>query len=291
LKNLLLIVLLIITSAVLAQTPAKSKIPATPANNKKYNTGSVQSTPSYTAMHETCVNKNLSLVFYVVLDSNGTVGSATTQTITAMVNKLNEWFGKICVKFMNCSTVFIPNFTYNLWWNDSTEFLVTSHWYTEKTLNIYLVDSVKTSGIYEIGDTYYPITANLPPPANAIDRHRDFIVLEKDMLPQNNWAAPLHLFGHYFGLCHTSDEFVVNGMPTGPSLELADGSNCQTHGDRFCDTEADPGDQAITTDANGNFYIHPLDNMMSVYSTRCRFTIEQMNFMGNVIMTSRFYLH
>ncbi len=42
-----------------------------------------------------------------------------------------------------------------------------------------------------------------------------------------------HEFGHFFGLYHTFEEKF--------GRELPDGSNCETAGDRLCDTPADPG--------------------------------------------------
>jgi len=127
----------------------------------------------------------------------------------------------------------------------------------------------------------------------------------------------LHTVGHYFGLDHTyaelSNPVSAGTYNNGPSVELADGGNSQTNGDKLSDTNADPyptGYEASPPipppypqpcafhydhglkDAAGNYYDPPVDNIMSHYfKCRCRFTQEQYNRMAYFILTQRMYLH
>lgn len=312
-RNILLIVLVL--NGLLFHSQNKSVInKKTPLQNNsqsqnpktKYSSNAVQGFDG--TKRDTCLNKQFSIVFYIVLDSNGTVtppntpslgvGFTTPTIIDAFVDKLNEVFKPICVSFKSCSTVYIPNFEYGSPWKKGIhEPIVTGAWYTDQTINFYLVDTVafptgNPSAEYE-GDTYQPLPANLPPLALK----RDIIVLDKIKLLQQDQAPAMHLMGHFFGLKHTHDEIGTSppatpGPPSGvDSNEFADGTNCKTHGDGLCDTEADPGSDFITQDGKGHFYIHPKDNYMSYYSTRNRFTQEQYNKMVYTILTKRLYLH
>jgi phage-related protein len=103
--------------------------------------------------------------------------------------------------------------------------------------------------------------------------------------------------GHFFGLYHTFDQDF--------GVELVDGSNCETTGDLVCDTEADPTDEGdhlpypdcnytgpYMTDANGDYYVPPTNNIMSYYSFDCicRFTPQQYNRMLEQYQQFRSYL-
>jgi hypothetical protein len=77
----------------------------------------------------------------------------------------------------------------------------------------------------------------------------DWVVMRKDAM--NKWAFP-HELGHYFSLMHThlgwdSEPYnpAIHGIPApavspdGLPTEKVDRSNCETAGDRICDTPAD----------------------------------------------------
>src|SRR6202008_5067559 len=88
-------------------------------------------------------NKKLSIVFYVFLDSLGQPG-VTAGQYAACINILNKYFKPICLQFMNCSTVYIPEYEYNKWIqpNHENKIVGNYNWYTEKTINIYLVQQM-----------------------------------------------------------------------------------------------------------------------------------------------------
>jgi hypothetical protein len=232
-----------------------------------------------TLKHDTCLNKKFSIVFYIVADSLGTWGTLTQVDLDTCMNRLNRAFSRICVSFMNCSTVVIPNYKFDEWDKISTEPLVVSNWYTENTINVYLPASITGS---PVGYAYMPPSA------------KDVIVVEKSAVAS---LTPIHEMGHFFGLIHTHEEIgapVSPGPPSGVlTYEYFARTNCYTNGDGFCDTEADCYPQPSgTKDGNNEYYLRPIDNYMSYHgSTRCRFTQEQYNFMAGVILTSRLYLH
>lgn len=242
--------------------------------------------------HDTCLDKKFSIVFYVVLDSNYTVASATQATLNMVIDTLNSRFKHICVSFENCSTVFIPNHPFNKWKQDITETVVTNNWYTTKTINFYITDSIKDN--QELFGAY-----SYPPPLTPSSVTKDLIVVEQIHLatPFYFFQGIFHNLGHYFGLSHTYDELspVPNAspMPLGSttSQEFVDATNCAVHGDQICDTEADPGPSYEIRDGKGKRYVRPTDNFMSGYPNACRYTQQQYNKMARVIMTKRMYLH
>jgi hypothetical protein len=208
-----------------------------------------------------------------------------------VVDTLNARFKPICVSFEKCSTIYIPSYRYKGWYNAATEQMVTNAWYTPNTINIYVVDTVYLA---EGGYTYRPT------PANLAASNRDPMVISADSLVLYRCALPVHLMGHFFGLPHTSEEINPTTPTTPPvpggvtSMEFALGltPNCQIHGDGFCDTEADNYSSGVTQDGMGNYYVPPLDNIMSNYrSSRYRFTAMQYKAMVYNILTKRMYLH
>lgn len=273
------------------------------------NSASVQNMVS-TLKHDTCLNKKFSIVFYVVLDSNYNPGNATPANLTTFVNDLNNAFKKICVQFLNCSTVYIPHHPYNQWSKNIVDPIVTSNWYTDKTINVYLVTQINNGVQNETGGYAYP------PPATPTPTTKDVIVMEKGTLNSSNVVnyqnhPGIHQFGHFFGLVNTFDEIgspIVPGPPSSvTTYEFFNRTNCYAHGDGMCDTEADcwplngppspltspcgyyrfPGVQ----DGNLEYYVPPVDNIMSNWGCRCKFTQEQYNFMAYTILTKRLYLH
>ncbi len=89
-----------------------------------------------TLKHDLCVNKKFSIVFYVIADSIGTMGSITQAKLDTCVNILNRAFSRICVSFLACSTVVIPNHPFNRWSNDTIEPVVRKNWFTDQTTDV-----------------------------------------------------------------------------------------------------------------------------------------------------------
>lgn len=113
----------------------------------------------------------------------------------------------------------------------------------------------------------------------------------------------IHELAHYFSLWHTH---AFNGYSTNIyTLELVDGSNCDTEGDFVCDTPADPGLYGrispapscdyidnVSVDANGDLYQPLTDNYMCATNPNCitSFTPLQLNRMAYCLDHERAYL-
>ena len=302
-KKLLPLFLVLFSLLSLAQSGSTGKKQNSAPSNNSVNTSKKNISKNHTQNlvtgaleHDNCVKKEFSVVFYIVHDKDGSVGVATPAALNTMISNLNDKFKPICVSFKNCSTVIIPNYNYTRWKYTSTELAVTNQYYTEKTINIYVVDS-----IHELGNVHPEEFQGYTygPSATATANKKEIIVIEKWQVLAAGSRVGIHHMGHFFGLKNTHAE-INPGTPNTPppptgitTQELVNGFGCAIHGDGICDTEADPGSQYIISnvDGNGHQYIRPMDNYMSHYTSGCRFTQQQYNKMAEVILTSRFYLH
>src|SRR6218665_2331717 len=263
-----------------------------PANYASWRRGVLNNTQNMVATlaHDTCLNKKFSIAFHMVCDSTG-YGGVSPSSRAAIITGLNAAFKRICVSFASCHVDSIPNYSYNDWIKPSTDEVVSPNWDLDKTINIYMTDSIRG---FPLGYAYGPGS-------------KDVIVLEKGA----GVGTAIHEMGHFFGLPHTFDEISpvppAIPAPTNPSITSQEfvnriPSNCYTHGDGFWDREADCSAagynkqaqpchyQTGWTDATGVYYVPPVDNYMTYFDCGCRFTQEQYNFMARVILTQRLYL-
>lgn len=253
-------------------------------------------------------------MFYLIQDSSYSINATTlpniiSNTLTPLIDNLNTAFKKICVSFQNCSTVVIPNYPYNQWTRNIVDPVVTANWYTDKTINFYIPKNVFNLPANEQGGYTYP------PPATNTNTAKDVVVVESGELLTVNGAGvqshtPIHVMGHFFGLPNTFDEIGTPASPPPPPIAISNEyfnrTNCYTNGDGFCDTEADPYPLGFNNgvnpvpqcwyatgpaDGNSQYYVPPVDNFMSMYTCRCRFSQEQYNFMARLILKQRLYLH
>lgn len=285
-----------------------------------------------TLKHEICLDKKFSIVFYLIQDSMYSLPNnppppnnpnhITSYSLPAIVNLLNTAFSPICVSFEHCKTVIIPDYNHNTWKAFGNGAMITSTWYTENTINVYIPAVIDPTFFDPIEKAY----AYSPPTGTVAPRNA--IVFDKNAITRINEAGfqgaeILHAFGIFFGLPHTYDEInpslpvspmpPTNVTPSITTLEFADHansfSNCAIHGDGFCDTEADPFPASLSpaspiplgsgdcssgagmVDGYGTHYLLPTDNFMSHYPCRCRFSTEQYNYMAQIMMTKRKYLH
>jgi hypothetical protein len=227
--------------------------------------------------HDTCLNRELSIVFHVVLDSSGQPG-VTAASMDGAIDKLNAAWKPICISFKKCSVNYIPNYNYNQWTDTQDEPTCFPNYCVDKTINIFLVENILSpsnaggyAGEFSLGN------------CNRIVELKSAV----------NGNVTIHEMGHFFGLPHT---WVVNN-------ELVIRSNCYNTGDGFCDTESDPypqgkdpnepcGFKAGPKDANNNYYTPPVDNFMTYFKgCNCRFTQEQYNFMAYEFLTKGTFLH
>lgn len=227
--------------------------------------------------HDTCLHRELSVVFHIVLDSNNQAGVVLAD-LDACINKLNVAWKPICIVFKKCSVNYIPNYNYNKWRDVPDEHTCFPNYCVDNTINIFLVETIVTpAGAAGYAGEMAPNTCNR-------------IVMDKANF---NSKVAIHEMGHFFGLPHTWEA-------TG---ELVRRNGCYSSGDGFCDTEADPypigkspgapcGFQPGSKDANNDYYTPPVDNYMTYFKNcNCRFTQEQYNYMARIFMQFGTTLH
>jgi len=233
-----------------------------------------------------CVNKNFNIIAHVAVDTSNTP-LYTAAEIDSILVKVSEYFSPICMSFSSCDYHVLEN-DYSLGWLRDEPILksdqideLKSRFSLRRRINLFFVDYITTEHCGE--STFQGIYTLLD--ANAF--------IEVDC-----WDGPAeqvsHHIGHLMGLSNTYSF---------SDIELVDGSNCQTAGDRLCDTPADPysqeyisaedaqllADEEITDsyfnfrcefiyeikDPNGDYYQPDMGNMMSAYPCKCGFSREQ----------------
>ncbi|MCB0762458.1 MAG: hypothetical protein KDC12_13110 [Flavobacteriales bacterium] len=278
-RSFLVVILLLLTSTVFAQHTQRCGHQIS-AQEKQLQQ---QFIPGYFGCN--FINKHertLQINAYIVLDSLGAPGFTEDQLNNALVT-LNDDFEPSGLQFTICKITYIPNFQYNYFIDVEHEDQMTVEYYEPNTINVYFCFSVTRNGGIVCGYAYFP-------------GGKDFIVLQKGCITDDNhvWS---HEMGHFFGLYHTFE--------TDLGVELVNGSNCETAGDIVCDTPADPdpdgnADQNMdclytgptTQDSNGDWYIPPVNNIMSYYPDACvcKFTHQQYIRMIDQFLQFRNYL-
>ncbi len=227
------------------------------------------------------LDRTLQITVHIAEDSLGNIGY-NEANLPLVIDLLNTLWAPIGISFQICEIRYMENFQFN-------NFLDTEHlddmlamYYQQHTINMYLVTSVEVAGIGEVNGFA------------ALPGGPDIMVIDKQRATAGFMTVP-HEMGHFFGLIHTFE--------TNLGVELVNGSNCETTGDLVCDTEADASDNPAhaplpqchytggpATDANGEFYVPPTNNIMSYYACRCRFTPQQYNRMLEQYLQFRSYL-
>jgi hypothetical protein len=198
------------------------------------------------------IDKEFLVVVHIITNKDS-IPAEDKDAISEVLSEVNQVFAPIGAKFTICDYRYIYNFQYQLR-DDTNSIQIFRENMLQDRINIFYVYDIKTS-IAACG------VCEFVPGFNGIFIKRGC----------NDKAVLSHELGHYFGLPHT---FRGNGE------ELADGSNCSTHGDMICDTPADPYD-GITDplkyvdrnclfihdgkDAKGNYYDPDVSNIMSYY--------------------------
>ena len=218
-----------------------------------------------------CLNRNISLTFWIVKDKSGNPNVSPTD-IANSVAQLNADFAPICLSFNDCVINYIDDWNYDILLMPEENGQLTTLYHTDHTLNVYIVQTL----LKDVGDTVCGLGGGS-------------IWMGKGCLTGKTFS---HEMGHVFGLPHTFETAFGN--------ELANGSNCATAGDLICDTPADPKGEAgpdcqldpYTQDANGDWYVPDIGNIMSYYSDGCTcgFTVGQFDKMCDVYYSTWYSL-
>ncbi|SFE89864.1 beta-propeller fold lactonase family protein [Thermoflexibacter ruber] len=226
---------------------------------------------------------------HIIRKSDGT-GGASELAIMQGLAEANRIFRQIDIQFYLCSEFhYIDNDTYyDFHQMNETAMAAGAGNFEAGVINIYYPKTLTINPNKPVsGYTWYPTTGI----------ERVFIVGVSA-----NSRTVAHELGHFFGLLHTFD---FNNAPNITDRELVTrgvGKNCDTKGDSFCDTPADPyglpnaNNMGCTytgtvRDANNELFSPAMDNIMSYYADFCGavFTAQQYAFMSNISNTLRNY--
>lgn len=194
---------------------------------------------------------------------------------------VNESFAAINVEFVPCGSI---NFIYNnayLTFTKTVDEVICDINDVPGVINIYFPPDIENQEGEDICGYAY----------NFDVRPRVFV--DKDCAA--NGSTFTHEMGHSFALLHTHSSFLGE--------ELADGSNCATAGDFFCDTPADPrltnsnvNDDCVyigtELDAQQQPYSPDPTNIMSYAPKECRvnFTPQQLMHMESYYVSQGEFL-
>ena len=227
---------------------------------------------------------------HLVYDNDGSNG-ISIEEITSKMCILNERFESIEIHFYiaGISQIFNTNLNHRQRLNSSISLIRNSK--NANALNIFLVNEILDNNFGNTGSAgFYSRGAQ-----------NDYIVMLQST-PGDDGYTMEHEIGHHFSLEHTHFGWegdiaqgnggynpdvhgdtvrieIITGSTQAPNteVELMDGSNCTTAGDRICDTPPDYGfGQACSCctmqwdvwDRNGEMIVPMLDNVMS-YSNNC----------------------
>ena len=98
---------------------------------------------------------NLSIAAYIVRDVNG-MDNCSESEISAALTSLNNYFDKINMSFSLKPVQYVNDYNYSIIRHEwDTDELVKKH-SEERTINLYLVESIEVDSVRCYGYTYFP---------------------------------------------------------------------------------------------------------------------------------------
>lgn len=245
-----------------------------------------------------CLHKNYNILAHVAVDSSDRKELYSELEVDSILTIASNYFEEICVSFSLCEFNVLENdYTLGILKDNPVSINVRfeelkNRFSKRRRINIFFLENIDSIRCGE--STFQSILTEKD--AN--------IYLERNC--EDGIAEQLaHHLGHTFGLKDTYDA---------ESIELVDGSNCETAADGLCSTPADPFEQDFISvadeerltmedlildfynencefvyelrDPNDDFYTPLVTNIMSAYPCKCSFTNEQYRLMAETISQS-----
>ena len=210
----------------------------------------------------------LNICFRILRDDNGTNAAMNPSMIPQILNQLNTYFNPHNIYFKQVGTYdYINNTKYN---NRQPEAIDPIN--KPNCINLYFI---KSFGVNANGQ-----------PSNVIGLiNSDNISTRiKGSYPLNGNTA--HEVGHILNLLHT---FECSSFPSATCIPESPytSNGCETKGDKICDTSADynpTSSDLIPPPFPINSYNPDKSNLMSYWSNRNRFTVDQGSRMRSAII-------
>ncbi len=237
-----------------------------------------------------CLYKNYNISAIIAVDSMSRDSIISYDQIDSILFQTSAFFEPICMSFSLCETTIMEkDYTLGILLDKPIPMEkrmeeLTNRFAKRKRINIFFLKSIDTE---TCGNSIF----------NGIETLHNANVYVDLSCEEGPAEQIAHHLGHLFGLRDTYDE---------DTIELVDGSNCATTGDRICDTPADPFGQTYINpqdiirlqeeeliddfisddcifiyeyrDPNDEFYSPLVNNVMSAYPCKCTFTREQLLF-------------
>ena len=234
------------------------------------------------------------IIYHVMRQSNG-VGAFNLLNTLRLHCELNENFLDADINFYIKDIIFYNNDNYyNMTGSQGSGNSMMSNLNNPNVCNVYVVKVAKSGNNTVCGYSFVPM--NYPGP------NRGGIVLGMNCAGVGSTTLT-HEMGHYLNLPHTfyrweGSDYNLSPIPS-YLWERADGSNCSSTGDGFCDTPADYISDRwsctlpeIFSDAVGQTFTIDEKNYMSYSMDGCQqyFKNDQMAEMKNTPSTYRSYL-
>ncbi len=206
---------------------------------------------------------------YIVRDKKGREGVAVHKVESALITVKNIFENyNICVNIVSIDDIKNDNF-YDFYGGHTTLNSLYNYTHDNLSLNIYVVEKYSVNASL-LNSMKLGLANGIP--GNAL------YVMDNTSNVSNIFSFGhkggrliAHEMGHCLGLFHTHDNSDCD--------ELVNGSNCNTCGDKVCDTPADPGLSGYVssncgytgglTDTNGDYYTPLTNNIMSYSLLDC----------------------
>lgn len=208
-----------------------------------------------------CIN----IFFHIVRNNDGS-GGYPVGGIGVIIDSLNRHYNRHGIYFKSVGQDYINNTAFSSIDSSEEAGELAGVNVQQNAIDYYIVNNLWNTSTGSVVGTALSI------PSKRLVINRNFVTR----------PTSAHEIGHCLDLMHTFQGTLPN---SGGCAENINGSNCLSCGDEVCDTPADNGGGV------NNGYMPDLNNIMSYYSNRWRFTLGQTSRMKNEIFSNAMLLN